>query len=137
MWLISHIVPAPSQGTRLPDPGTDQIAIAFYSYFDSEYQRVDHGDPFRCKTGIIALRDAYVIQERLRDWKIDIADTELELINTLVDTVNELDPDILTGWEVQSASWGFLAARAATYGENKSGFSISRPDILCCRTGCW
>ena len=36
----------------------------------------------------------------------------------LVDIIVHLDPDIVTGWEVQSASWGFLAARAATYGKD-------------------
>ena len=38
------------------------------------------------------------------------------MINRLIDVVNELDPDIVTGWEVQAASWGYLSARASTYG---------------------
>ncbi|CUS13110.1 unnamed protein product, partial [Tuber aestivum] len=38
--------------------------------------------------------------------------SELGMINTLIDTVRALDPDILTGWEVNSSSWGHLIKRA-------------------------
>lgn len=41
---------------------------------------------------------------------------ELDLINRIIDVVRELDPDIIVGWDVQTASWGYLNARANTYG---------------------
>ena len=34
---------------------------------------------------------------------------------------SDLDPDILTGWEVQMSSWGYLEARGRTHG----GWSMS------------
>jgi len=33
-----------------------------------------------------------------------------------VDIVFDLDPDIVSGWEVQSSSWGYLTARGQKYG---------------------
>ena len=39
-------------------------------------------------------------------------DSELDLINRLIDIVRERDPDILAGYEVQSSSWGYVIERA-------------------------
>ncbi|KAJ5116216.1 hypothetical protein N7456_000564 [Penicillium angulare] len=38
--------------------------------------------------------------------------TELDLINRLVDIVRYHDPDILTGYEIHNASWGYVIERA-------------------------
>lgn len=46
------------------------------------------------------------------DALVDVEDSELDLINRLTDLVREFDPDILTGYEVQSSSWGYLIERA-------------------------
>jgi DNA polymerase zeta len=43
---------------------------------------------------------------------IDEEDSELDLINRLVDIVRDFDPDILAGYEVQSASWGYVIERS-------------------------
>ena len=45
-------------------------------------------------------------------WQLDVEDNELDLLNRAVDVVRELDPDILTGFEVHNASWGYLIERA-------------------------
>jgi DNA polymerase zeta len=44
----------------------------------------------------------------------------MDLINFMVDEVRDLDPDVVTGWEVQSGSWGYLINRAKTYGKLSS-----------------
>jgi DNA polymerase zeta len=46
---------------------------------------------------------------------IDEEPSELDLINKLTDLVREFDPDILTGYEVQSASWGYVIERARVH----------------------
>ena len=46
------------------------------------------------------------------DALVDEEDSELDLINRLTDLVREFDPDILTGYEVQSSSWGYVIERA-------------------------
>jgi DNA polymerase elongation subunit (family B) len=48
--------------------------------------------------------------------------SELDLINQLTDLVREFDPDILTGYEVQSASWGYVIERARVH-YGRSNFS--------------
>jgi DNA polymerase zeta len=55
--------------------------------------------------------------ERLRHREIQIVDSELDLINATIDVVNDLDPDIVVGWDTQLSSWGYLQARGASYGE--------------------
>ena len=47
---------------------------------------------------------------------MDLADNELDLVNKVIDLVHELDPDIVIGWEVQSASWGYLDSRSRALG---------------------
>jgi DNA polymerase zeta len=46
---------------------------------------------------------------------IDELDSELDLINRLTDIVRDYDPDILTGYEVQSSSWGYIIERARVH----------------------
>lgn len=43
---------------------------------------------------------------------------EIDLINRVVDVVIDLDPDIITGWDIELSSWGYLDSRAETYGKN-------------------
>ncbi len=113
-----NIGAAPSSGRGMPDPDKDQIVAAFYSFYDSNFQRVDHDAPFKCESGVIALNDVQLHHSRLRNWDIDTVDTELELLNRVVDIVHDFDPDIITGWEVQVSSWGYLAARARSFGSS-------------------
>lgn len=47
--------------------------------------------------------------------------SELDLINSFIDIVIDLDPDIITGWDVQNSSWGYLAARARSFGKSRKG----------------
>jgi len=68
------------------------------------------------RKGVIIVGNALVDKRALRDIPSQIVDTELDLLNTLVDLVLDLDPDVISGWEVQSSSWGYLGARGQQYG---------------------
>ena len=68
------------------------------------------------QTGALALQSSQLDQRRLRDMKLEILMNELDLLNRLMDLTVEIDPDILTGWEVQAGSWGYIEARGQTYG---------------------
>lgn len=103
---------APSRGERVPNAEDDPIVTVFYSFQDSEN---DIGDP-SYKNGIIAVSSPQLNPRRLRDFEIDVVPDELELLNKIVDTVVDLDPDIIVGWEIQNMSWGYLSARGRTYG---------------------
>ena len=52
----------------------------------------------------------------LRDIPSQVVATELDLLNAAVDLVLDLDPDVITGWDVQSSSWGYFGARGQQYG---------------------
>jgi DNA polymerase zeta len=47
---------------------------------------------------------------------MQVFENEMELINFVIDEVQDLDPDILVGWEVQDTSWGYFLKRAMSYG---------------------
>jgi DNA polymerase zeta len=98
---------------RFPDPNADEIAAVFYAYQESS----DHdgtGDVYQ--PGVVAVHNDRIDPKRLRDRPIETVDTELELLNRVTDIIVEFDPDILVGWEIQSASWGYCDARGKTYG---------------------
>lgn len=96
----------------------------FYALYESNFQRVDHSFPFQCKTGILLVGTSQLDQDRLRCHTFEVMQEELDLINRIVDIVQELDPDIIVGWDVQTASWGYLNARANTYGNIPRQLSI-------------
>ncbi|KAH9828841.1 DNA polymerase type-B family [Teratosphaeria destructans] len=43
---------------------------------------------------------------------VEAEETELDMLNKVVDIVRHYDPDILTGYEVHNSSWGYLIERA-------------------------
>ena len=57
-------------------------------------------------------------QRRLRNLKAEFVDSELELLNRVIDVIVDFDPDIISGWEVQAASWGYLGTRGRSYGRS-------------------
>ncbi len=115
--LLIIVVVAPSRGKKLPDPGEDEIAAIFWSLHDTNIQRTDAESPLQCESGVIVVGNEYLNAKKLRDWRLDVVDSELNLLNAIVDVVHEFDPDIVVGWEIQAASWGYLAARGRTYGQ--------------------
>ena len=108
------LFPAPSKVDRVPDPGDDEVAAIFYSFQDSRSDAID-ATPLHC--GIIAVEGAQLNGRRLRAPKVEYVESELELLNRIIDVVVDIDPDILSGWEVQAASWGYLSARGRVYGK--------------------
>ena len=98
---------------RLPNPSVDEILAVFYAYQESS-DHDDTGDVYR--SGVVAVHNDRTDPKRLRDQPIETVDTELELLNRVTDIIVEFDPDILVGWEIQTASWGYCDARGKTYG---------------------
>ena len=98
---------------RFPDPNVDEIVAIFYAYQESsDYDET--GDAY--ESGIVAVHNHRTDPKRLRDHPIETVETELELLNRITDIIVDFDPDILAGWEIQTASWGYCDARGRTYG---------------------
>ncbi|KAH7883594.1 hypothetical protein F5I97DRAFT_2041862 [Phlebopus sp. FC_14] len=110
MTLFSLEVFAPSRSGRMPDANIDEIAAVFYAVGNDDIYSTLHDQ------GVLVVRNARLNSNRLRGFPIEIVADELELINRVIDIVVDLDPDIVLGWEVQAASWGYLNTRGICYG---------------------
>ena len=100
-----------TRGTLKPDPELDAIHAIFYSL----QREVD--EP--CISGFISLTNengdpcARVPKLGLDNglYETKFVDEESELYREFIDTVLRFDPDVLTGFEVQLSSWGYLIER--------------------------
>lgn len=97
----------------MPNPDADEVTAAFWTY---QCPGVDDGAGPNLQSGIVVVESKHIHHARLRKPSIEYVSTELELLNTIIDTVMEFNPDIVVGWEVQVASWGYLNSRAQQYG---------------------
>jgi DNA polymerase zeta len=105
----------------LPNPERDEVQFTTYAFQSSDWLS---GRQYR--KGTIAVKGGSSNARRLRGEQIDEVEDELELLNRLIDVVNDLDPDIVAGWELQKASWGYISARAYNYGMSLS-FQLVAP----------
>uniref|UniRef100_A0A8H7YAJ4 DNA polymerase n=1 Tax=Psilocybe cubensis TaxID=181762 RepID=A0A8H7YAJ4_PSICU len=106
--IMSVEVFVPTVDDKIPNADHDKVVAIFYSYHISGSESIQNG--------VMVLQNPQINPARLRHVKYEVLDTELDLLNKLIDLVIELDPDILTGWELQLSSWGYLQMRADTYG---------------------
>ncbi|KIW07821.1 uncharacterized protein PV09_01740 [Verruconis gallopava] len=110
MTLMSLEVHVNTRGKLAPDPAEDEIScIAWSTQVDVKTANSVY------KTGILVLSDDDGVAKhmnRLTTIEVENEEDELELLNRLVDIVREVDPDILTGFEVHNGSWGYLIERA-------------------------
>jgi DNA polymerase family B, exonuclease domain len=120
---------APSRPGFVPDPGTDEVVAAFYSFQDSDVASADNPSTLY-QSGIVTVENEQLDPNRLRDLRLDAVPSELELLNRIIDLVVDLDPDIIVGWETQSASWGYLSARGKHYGLLSLASGFSNPNIF-------
>ncbi|KAJ6509544.1 hypothetical protein C8R47DRAFT_1174181 [Mycena vitilis] len=112
MTVFSLEVFAPSD--HAPSSEVDEIAAAFWSF-----QGVDSA----LTSGTIVVDRTPVRNLGSRNSEVKIVSAELDLLNHIVDMVADLDPDIIVGWEIQAASWGYLNERGGQYG-------LSIPDLV-------
>ncbi|KAG8935896.1 DNA polymerase zeta [Tulasnella sp. 418] len=122
MSVLGIEVFALSRGELLPDPEHDAIEAIFYCFQEEDViPSLTAGRRSCYDVGCIAVRSKYLDMRKIRDSRVHLVDTELDLINVFVDQVrSNWDPDVLTGWELQNSSWGYLCERA----ERVYGLSI-------------
>ncbi|EOD46022.1 putative dna polymerase zeta catalytic subunit protein [Neofusicoccum parvum UCRNP2] len=109
MSIMSLEVHVNTRGTFLPDPAEDEIACIFWCI------QADDDEVDGLHLGVLALSSEDGIAKKMArhlDVEVQYEEDELELINKMVDIVRELDPDILTGYEVHNSSWGYAMERA-------------------------
>ncbi|KAK3052520.1 DNA polymerase zeta [Extremus antarcticus] len=108
MALEAHVN---SRGDFAPDPEKDEVNMVVWCIADEQLDE-------DLKMGIVLLcKEGDDLPDRIQrivgnGITVDAEETEIDLINRMVDIVREHDPDILTGFEVHNSSWGYLIERA-------------------------
>ncbi|KAJ7487607.1 hypothetical protein B0H11DRAFT_2157036 [Mycena galericulata] len=106
MTIFALEVFAPSP--KGPSPELNEIVAAFYS--------LQGTDSSPLSSGMVIVEPVSIPKPRSRNDQVDVVSSELALLNQIVDVVVDIDPDILVGWEIQAASWGYLNERGRQYG---------------------
>lgn len=113
MTTLALQVIVPTRADLVPDARQDAIDAVVYTLMqDAE---PDASEPYIYETGLV-----YVSSPRrlgLAGVTVHYVDTELELLNMLVDIVRALDPEILTAYDVHRGSWAYVAERASLFYE--------------------
>lgn len=91
---------ATSRPGKAPIPAEDAIVAVFYRFdgLDSEFP----------PSGVIT-SSPYLMKDQ--PYHLTRVENELQIIETLINLVIGLDPDILCGYEIQSNSWGYVRQR--------------------------
>ena len=115
MSIMSLEVHVNTRGSLNPDPEKDALSCILWC-FQPDGSEVQ-GSEFDGNTnaGILIMSESEDLARKFpHPVKVDVSveATELDLLNRMVDIVRDLDPDILTGFEVHNSSWGYLIERA-------------------------
>ncbi|RXK35490.1 hypothetical protein M231_07268 [Tremella mesenterica] len=127
MSVLALEVFATSRHQLLPDPEKDPLTAVFFCYQNEDESLPDNTSFPGYYAGYAVVDSPQSRPERMRlDDEIPhhLVDSELDLINWVIDLVKDWDPDVLAGWELHNGSWGYLAARA------EHGFSLDLTDQL-------
>lgn len=107
------------EGLR-PDPAHDEIKVLFYCLQSRREDVIHNGRRSGTCIGIILVTDPAEAEEMpryaLNDCTVDVVDSEVELLNMLIDKVRHWDPEVLTGFELESWSWGYVMRRGRELG---------------------
>ncbi|KAG0258762.1 DNA polymerase zeta [Mortierella polycephala] len=98
----------------LPDPKFDPILAVFYCWQTDRDGLVSNGWVPGFRVGMITHAEAGVVEKLgfgRKGYDIHVAEDENAMMNTVIEYVLELDPDILAGFEVHNLSWGYLVDR--------------------------
>ncbi|KAI8975441.1 hypothetical protein BDF20DRAFT_914372 [Mycotypha africana] len=102
----------------LPDPQHDPVQLIFWCLQTEDRHIPWNGYQEGYLVGLIAMKDFDIARVGIDNdrLKIDYADTEEELFSILIHKIRSYDPDMLVGYEVANASWGYLVDRGAELG---------------------
>lgn len=117
---------------NLPNPEIDPITAIFYKFIDSNnmFENLDNPVP---TLGILILSDCPNRFNKVNPFlnndeptKVKVFDNELQMILKLILIVELFDPDILSGYEINSSSWGYIVERFKLVYDMNLLFELSR-----------
>ncbi|RKF75527.1 DNA polymerase zeta catalytic subunit [Golovinomyces cichoracearum] len=98
-----------------PDPEKDEVKCLFWCLRSDLENPEPTITPMNPHLGVVVSSEDKEMAERIRkqfSLEVNVETSELDLMLRLVDIVRNHDPDILTGYEIQNSSWGYLVERA-------------------------
>ncbi|EDO18346.1 hypothetical protein Kpol_1013p17 [Vanderwaltozyma polyspora DSM 70294] len=103
-------------GSKFPDPKNDSVRLIAWKIDDETYpfQLDVASEGFMIFCGPETEVSNYHlkrIEQAAGSSAIGFYETEIDMFDALIDLILFFDPDILSGFEVQSASWGYLIDR--------------------------
>lgn len=115
-----------------PDPQKDEVSMIIWKLDDETY-------PFDLEIeteGVMAVNPNpkdKLFQRRLKDavgsTSIMFYDSEFDMLDALTDLILLFDPDILSGFEVNLSSWGYLIERSRNIHKFNLAEEISRVSV--------
>lgn len=129
MSTMSLEVHVNSRENLAPNPEHDEVNCIFWCILSDDDEGTRAGAAPSAHGGILVLSPNGGLSQKFKNqvsFKVEEQDTELDLINRMVDIVRDHDPDILTGYEVHNGSWGYLIERARLKYEFKLCDEFSR-----------
>ncbi len=115
MSVMSLEIHVNTRGNLVPNPEQDEIGCVFWCLQSDEEDLEVNGTNEGTHVGVLALSDSGGLAQKMSQHtgvEVEEETSELDLINRMVDIVRGYDPDILTGYEVHSGSWGYMIERA-------------------------
>lgn len=116
-------------GTNLPDPESDSISAIFYNFDNANEMDYSYSN-----CGVLILEMKYEVNESIshllnflpKGSSITQFEDEFKMVESLILILEHFDPDILSGYEINSSSWGYLIERFRTKYEINLLPSLSR-----------
>ncbi|KAG5419243.1 REV3 [Candida metapsilosis] len=104
---------SPPNSKLTVDPFRDPVLFIFYSFDDAN----DMFASSEKKSGVLVFNSGnhnaefFARLSKPLGLYIELFDTEKQMVNRLIKLVEMYDPDILSGYEVNSMSWGYIIER--------------------------
>ncbi|KAL8722242.1 MAG: hypothetical protein Q9225_001229 [Loekoesia sp. 1 TL-2023] len=115
MSIMSLEIHVNTRANLVPNPEQDEICCIFWCIQSDDQNLELNGINEGTHVGVLALSTDGGLAHRIAQHSnaaVEEEDSELDLINRMVDIVREHDPDILAGYEVHGGSWGYMIERA-------------------------
>ncbi|KAL6255967.1 hypothetical protein P5V15_013204 [Pogonomyrmex californicus] len=128
LTLLSLEIHVVTREDLLPDPQHDSITALFYAIYNDAPTdasgQIDHGAIIVNPNSISARLNK--IHSASAMCPILYVASEQDVFNSLIKLIEQHNPDILLGWEVDALSWGYVFQRAFYLGFNNFPIRISK-----------
>lgn len=115
MSTMSLEIHVNTRGKFVPNPEEDEVQCIFWALKSDETVLNSQDSASAIRAGILVRSGKSELAQRVRrQTSVEVIEevSELDLIVRMVEIVRTHDPDVLTGYEVHSSSWGYLIERA-------------------------